>query len=439
MKEKLLHFIWQHRRFDQYKLATICGEKITIIHPGFINHHDGPDFLNAKVKIGNDIWNGSVEIHVDGRDWYQHKHHFDPNYSNVILHVVYSNSKVTCNIGGHTIPTLELNGLIPLNLIEKHDILETNSSIIACSNHIQDVDEFIVRAWKERLVVERLEEKVLCFQSTIDKNLGDWETSFFQIIAINFGLHANKEGFEALAKSIDHKILLKHKTDLFQLEALLFGQSGLLDRSFKDEYPNRLKKEYQFLKKKYRLNPISKGYWMFKGLRPISFPTIRIAQLADLIHKHHTLFSAFQDCKSSVELLKKTTVSEYWQTHYTFDAVSREIKKVIGNTFANLIVINAYIPMLFAYGNAMSIPDLSLYAMELLSSLSPEINRKTKLWKSLGIKSEDASDSQALIQAINNYCLEKRCLECPIGCHVLKGENHFPPPKKFEEPMYIYN
>lgn len=439
MKENLLHFIWQHRRFDQYELATNCGEKISIIHPGFINHHDGPDFLNAKVKIGNDIWNGSVEIHVDGRDWYNHKHHSDPNYSNVILHVVYKNSKPTHNIGGYSIPTLELNGLIPLSLIEKHEILESNSSIIACSNHIQDVDEFIIRAWKERLVVERLEEKVLDFESVIDYNLGDWEGSFFQILAKYFGLYANTEGFEALAKSIDYKILLKHKTDLFQLEALLFGQSGLLDRSFKDDYPKRLKKEYQYLSKKYCLTPISKGYWKFKGLRPISFPTIRIAQLADLTHQHHTLFSAFQDSKAPKELIKQTKVSQYWETHYTFDTASREIKKVIGNTFADLIVINAYIPMLFAYGKAMSIPDLCLYAVELLGKKKSEVNRKTKLWSALGVKSEDAADSQALIQAINKYCSKKKCLKCPIGCHVLKGDNHFPPPNKFEEETYIYN
>ena len=439
MKEQLLHFVWQHRRFDQYELFTNCGEKITIIHPGWINHHDGPDFSNAKIKIGSTIWNGHVEIHVDGQDWYRHKHHSDPNYSNVILHVVYRNSQVTSNIGGYEIPTVELSGLIPLTVIQKYEQLIANNSIIACSNHIQDIDEFIIRAWKERLVIERFEEKVSDFESVIFKSKGNWEASFFHILTKNFGLHSNMEGFEALSESVDYKILLKHHEDTFQVEALLFGQAGMLDRNFKDDYPNQLKKEYQYLRKKYKLKSIPMGYWKFKGLRPVSFPTIRIAQLAQLIHRHTPLFSTFQDSRSPENLLRKISVSDYWKSHYTFDATSREIKKQIGSTFANLIIINVYIPMLFSYGKAMSIPDLSLYALELLTDIKPEVNRKTKLWQSLGIDCDDASDSQALIQAINHYCIKKKCLDCPIGCHILKGDNHFPPPKKLEEPAYIYN
>ncbi|MCB0502119.1 MAG: DUF2851 family protein [Bacteroidetes bacterium] len=439
MKEQLLHFVWQHRRFDQYELLTQCGEKISIIHPGFNNHHDGPDFLNAKIRIGSTIWNGHVEIHVDGIDWYRHRHHYDPNYANVILHVVYRNGQLTNNIGGHEIPTLELGGLIPLTVIDKYEQLIVNSSVIACSNHLQDIDEFIIRAWKERLIAERFEEKVIDFEQLIDSTKGNWEAAFFQLLTRHFGVHSNMEGFQVLSESLDYRILLKHHEDLFQLEAILFGQAGMLDRNFNDIYPNELKKEYQYLSKKYKLKSIYGGNWKFKGLRPVSFPTIRIAQLAALIHRHAPLFATFQDSDSPETILRNIIPSDYWMSHYTFDTESRAINKVVGKTFANLIIINVYIPMLFSYGKAMSIPDLSLYAIELLATIRPEVNRKTKLWKSLGVSCDDAGDSQALIQAINHYCIERKCLDCPIGCHILKGEDHFPPPEKLEEPTYIYN
>lgn len=441
MKESFLHFVWQQQHFDSKQLSTMDGEAISILKPGQINHHDGPDFLHAKVRIGDTLWSGSVEIHVNGKDWYNHKHHNDLNYKNVVLHVVYNEQFApTKNSSGYTVPTLSLNSRISPNIIKKYEQLELSTSPIACANHIDDVDEFIVRAWKERLIVERLEEKVSYFENLVAHQNGNWEAAFFEVLTENFGLHANTNAFKTLARSIDYRILLKHSSSLFELEAILFGQAGMLERSFNDDYPNQLKKEYRYLAKKYKLEAIAPSLWRFKQLRPISFPTIRIAQLANLIHHHKHLFSAFQDSRAPENLLRKVAVSDYWNNHYTFDGNVRNAQKRIGQTFSDLVVINAYIPMLFAYGKAHATPDLTIYAVELLTYMKAEVNKKTKLWKVLNIEIADASDSQALIQAFNKYCSPKKCLSCPVGGHILKGNKQGGHEMRIlEDVSFIYN
>ncbi len=438
MKEEFLHFIWTYQRYDHNKLLTTDGETVQIIHPGKLNHHDGPDFLNATLRIDGQLWSGCVELHVDGQDWYNHKHHKDKNYGNVVLHVVYKNGVETRNGGGNYVPTVELNGKIPLNLFARFDQLQASNSIIACANHFQDVDDFIFLAWKERLVAERLESKVNGFEHIIEHQNGDWEGAFFQSLTRNFGLHANTDAFELLAESINYKILMKHRTNLFELEALLFGQAGMLERTFKDLYPNRLKKEYQYLKSKYKLQTIPLGYWRFKQLRPISFPTIRLAQLASLIHQKTPLFATFHESENLLEMLQQITVSKYWKSHYTFDKLSKESVKRIGKDFANALIINAFIPTLFAMGKATAVPELCIEAVDYLHTIPAEVNKKTNLWKVLDIHCKDAADSQALIQLVNNYCIPKNCLNCPIGCHILKGDN-WQPPSKLEEPKLCYN
>jgi hypothetical protein len=438
MKEDFLHFIWEYQRYNHSKLFTNDNQPIYVIHPGKQNHYDGPDFLNATLRIGEELWKGSVELHVDGKDWYNHQHHLDPNYSNVILHVVYKNGITTKNGGGNFIPTLELNGKIPLHLFHKLEQLKANTSIIACSNHIQDIDEFIFLAWKERLVAERLESKVKDFEYLIKRQSGDWEGAFFHILTKNFGLHANIDAFELLAESIDYRVLLKYRHNVIDLEALLFGQAGMLDRSFKEEYPLLLQKEYRFLQKKYQLKSIPASYWRFKQLRPLSFPTIRIAQLAQLFHLETPLLTTFHESENPLAILRKVGVSDYWKTHFTFEHISGNSKKTIGLDFANTLIINAFIPTLYAMGKATGVPDLSIQAVEYLQALPPETNRKTNLWKRLDVHCKDAADSQAIIQMINHYCIPKKCLHCPIGCQILKVDD-LEPPTRLEEPEIHYN
>jgi hypothetical protein len=438
MKEEFLHFIWEYQRYNSDELFTIDNQTVYVIHPGKHNHHDGPDFLNATLRIGDELWKGSVELHIDGKDWYQHQHHKDSNYSNVILHVVYSNGVTTKNGGGNLIPTLELNGKIPLHLFHKFDQLKANTSVVACSNHIQDIDEFILLAWKERLVAERLESKVADFEYLIERQNGDWEGAFFHILTKNFGLYANLDAFELLAESIDFRILLKHRHNLLELEALLFGQAGMLDRTFKEEYPLALQKEYRYLKKKYKLKSIPASYWRFKQLRPLSFPTVRIAQLANLFHLATPLLTTFHEHEDPLAILRKIGVSDYWKTHFTFEQAATNSKKRIGADFGSTLIINAFIPTIFAMGKATGVPDLCIQAIEYLQVLPPETNRKTNLWKRLDVHCKDAADSQAIIQLVNHYCIPRKCLHCPIGCQILKIDNN-EPPRQLQEPEIHYN
>jgi hypothetical protein len=422
MKENFLHYVWKTKSFRYQQLEITSGEKIEIRNGGMFHHDSGPDFQNAKIKIGNTIWAGHIEIHVKSSDWNQHKHSFDEAYDNVILHVVYENDFPVKRKTGEEIFCLELKDRIDLSLIEKYEALMQNSNEIPCENQIRFVDSFTITSWKERLLIERLEQKTKSLLELLNQNTNNWEETFYQSLAQSFGSRVNANAFLLTANSLPMKILAKHKNNLQQLESLLFGVAGLLDRKFYDDYPNELKKEFRFLSKKYQLKPIEKGQWKLLRLRPANFPYLRIAQFASLIEKSSHLFSRILDCNKIQDVIRlfHASVSDYWLTHYVFDKESMRKEKQLAESFVDLLLINTVIPFMFLYGKLRSEENFCDKALAWMQSLPAERNFITKHWISLGIPNKHASDSQALIQLQKNYCNEKRCLDCAIGNKILR-------------------
>ncbi len=423
MNEKLLHFIWRLRLFRQTGLLTTEGEKAEIIYPGTYNTDAGADFTNAKIKIGNTLWVGNVEIHIRSADWFQHKHETDAAYNNVILHVVYEmGNKTALRNTGEKIPTIELKGFINPGTIYRYEELMNRKKGIPCEKFFNSVSDFIVRSFLERMLVERLQNKVEQINLLLQENENDWENVMFQMLAKYLGAGINKDPFQLLAKSLPVKVFTKHSDNSFQLEALIFGQAGFLDEKYDDVYPNSLRKEYNYLKRLHHLQPLKKPMWKFLRLRPSNFPTIRLAQLAALMKKEVKLFSAVLNAKNAktIRSVFEVQVNDYWKTHYLFDKESKKVYSHIGNSQKNILLINAVAPVLFAYGKYKASEVYCERALQLIESCEPENNSIISSWKKLGFQPSNASETQALLQLRNEYCNNFRCLECSVGASILQ-------------------
>lgn len=423
MREDFLHYLWRTKRLDARDLHTTEGESLEILHFGTYNPHSGPDFTNARLRIGDTIWAGNVEMHLCSSEWLVHGHQTDKAYDNVILHVVLEEDQVIARASGERIPCLEVKSLVPPKLSSTYLKLLHNEYWIPCQYHFFQVKEMTKNLWLERLLVERIEEKTNIISENLKCNNNNWEETFYQMLARNFGMKVNAEPFELLAKSTPLLTLLKHKNSLTQLEALLFGQAGLLESGFENDYPNQLKKEYNFLQKKYNLTPILGESWKFMRLRPASFPTIRVAQFATLIFQSNHLFSKMLAAKDIAELenMFELKLSNYWLTHYIFDKESKKSQKKLGKSAIHLLIINTIIPFLFLYGKLRSEDHYQDKALQLLEQLPPENNHIIENWHKLGMTPISASQTQALLQLKNQYCDSKRCLDCAIGNAILQA------------------
>jgi len=419
MTERLLQHIWQFQYFNRNELTTGDGEALSIIHPGNINSNQGPDFLDAKITVGDTLWAGNIELHILSSDWNNHKHSNDKNYANIILHVVWQDD-ADLNL---PFPVLELQSKVSKILLSRFDELMNAQSFIACETMIQHISPLIWVAWKERLLAERMQKKAAIILDYLAENNNHWEETFWWLIARNFGITVNSDAFEKLARSLPISLLAKHKNQVQQTEAMLFGQAGLLENDFEEAYPQLLRKEYRFYKKKYGLRPIPIPLH-FLRMRPSNFPTVRLAQLAMLVHNSVHLFSRIKETVFFEDLKKllDVTANDYWHYHYIFDEVTAFREKKLGSQMLHSIIINTIVPMLFAYGQYHRETVYKERALLWLEQIAGEKNAITNGFTLLGIENKHAFDSQALIQLKNEYCHQKRCLECAVGNKLLRPQ-----------------
>jgi len=422
MKEEFLHYLWRFRLL-QPSLFTTNNESIEVINTGLHNTDAGPDFIQAKVKIAETIWAGNVELHLQASDWNKHKHQKDKAYNNTILHVVYSCDMDVRLENGETIPCLELKGKFKADLLKKYEGFLKSEKWIPCSGQLNDFPKIKLNALYSRLSIERLEDKSQTILNRLEKNKNDWEETFYQVLAGGFGLKINQDVFIRLAESLPLKKVLYQHNKIFQIEALLFGQAGLLySNPFVDEYPISLKKEYTYLAKKYQLNSLQGHLWKYLRLRPYNFPTLRIAQFSALLFAHKNLFSKIIESAKIEDLYRLFNVkaSSYWDSHYVWDKHTDTHPKKLSKNRINLLLINAIIPFMFLYGKERNKEFLIEKALEFLNLIPAENNKATKNFGQEGLVFKSAFQTQALIQLKTKYCDTKKCLECPIGNHLLK-------------------
>lgn len=427
MTESFLYYLWQFQYFDKRDLRSTLGEELCILHPGFRNIHSGPDFFNARIRIGDIEWVGNVEIHIFASGWLEHKHNGDPAYGNVVLHVVWQSDKTVNRSDGSPIPTLTLNGRVAGRLLIEYGKLAQNPEAIPCAMQLDQVNEVTRISMLDRTLMERMESKAAGVRKVLLRNNGDWEETSYQTLLRNFGFKVNADPFEQLANALPYKLLLKHADKPIQVEALLFGQAGFLDENESDEYYNILRREYLLLSRKYQLTTmkVSKVQWRFLRLRPANFPTIRIAQFAALIYQRRNIFSTILSLDSGAALQKFFTIrqSGYWMRHYQFFREVKEEVPMLGEASTENIIINSVVPLLVVYGKSRDEEEYLARAISILRHMHAETNMITKKWKSLGLASHNSFDSQALVQLYNHYCLKRKCLDCSIGTAIVNPRN----------------
>lgn len=421
MKEDFLHHVWKYKLFDQSELQTTDGRSLSIIKGGYHNHDAGPDFSQATILIDDIEWNGNVEIHIKASDWLRHQHQDNTAYDTVILHVVYESDKVITLSGEEPIPCLELKHRISPDLLSKYEKLLLNKSWIACENNLETIDQDKIKLWLNTIAIERLHDKSQQVIKDLDESTYHWEKVFHKHLFRVFGLKVNQEAFTYLFESLPFERMVQSSDEVFRVEALLFGQAGFLSESHKNDYAQALLKEYTFLKHKYSLEPIAQNYWKFARMRPANFPTIRIAQLSQLLHKYPQLFQRIldTDVKMISSLFADIQPSAFWKTHYRFGESSTERSKLLGKSRIDLIIINAVVPILFSYGKIKKDDAYIDKALDLLEQVPAEKNSIINQWKTLGISSDSALQSQSLLHLKKQYCDHYKCIQCQIGVNII--------------------
>jgi hypothetical protein len=422
--EEFIVYVWRNKLFNHENLKTTDGQPLRILHAGILNNNQGPDFIQAKVQIGEVILVGNIEIHVKSSDWDKHQHGKDNAYQNIILHVVYNDDKTLINNTGQSFPTLELNGKIFPSLLKKYHQLNRNTQTIKCSNLIKNFDtkELLkIESWKERMVVERMIKKSELIIDELKTLNNDWAQLLFSFFGKYMGGKLNGDAFYLLCKSTPLNVLHKHRNRLLSVEAILFGQAGMLEEDFEDTYYQSLKQEYTYFKKAYNLKSLKLEMWKFFRLRPVSFPTIRIAQLAELIHRYFSFSLSDLEVESWEKTLQSVSASGYWDNHYVFGKKTKQSKpKHMGKQLIEGLQINAMIPFKMAYSKSQGNMAQFQESIELLHKMGKENNDIIRFWERVGFESKDAYDSQAYNEWTTNYCMKSRCIDCAIGNMLLK-------------------
>ncbi|MES2730679.1 MAG: DUF2851 family protein [Bacteroidota bacterium] len=423
MQESFLHFLWRFQYFDKQDLRTKGNEPVQVLRTGSPHTHAGPDFCQARVLIANVEWAGNVEIHLRSSDWDAHAHQHNAAYDNVILHVVWQDDRPIRRKDGTAIPTLELQNRTDTRLLSNYQALLHNQEVIPCASQFVQVSTLEKFSMLDKVLMQRLQQKAQLVESLWQASRHDWEETTYQLLAQNFGFKLNSEPFLRLSQSVPLKLLHKHRDNLLQLEAMLFGQAGLLDADNTEAYAVTLRREHTFLHHKYQLgSPLANHEWKFLRLRPANFPTVRLAQLARLIAGEPSLFTLLTQSESVKELSEKLQVqqSAYWQEHYVWGKQANGKVPGLGKSAIENIIINSAVPLLTCYAQQYGNSGYLDRAVAWLEQLPPEHNHVTRTWQTLGLKVKTAFDSQASIELYNHFCAPKQCLHCNVGVSLLK-------------------
>lgn len=421
MKEDFLEYIWRYRKFLDKSLKTTQGATLAILDVGIVNRNAGPDFFNSKIRINQQLWVGTVELHIKASDWYVHRHHLDKAYSNVVLHVVWESDIEIFDNNNNILPTLELKKITAPKLIDNYNALQSKTSDIPCKKQLHSIKSEFITMYLEKLLVERLERKAIQVENILNKNNSDWEATLYHLLCVSFGLKVNKEAFETLALALPYNVLKKEITEVYKLESLLFGQANLLDKHHECTYYKKLLKEYQYLKKKHNLQD-SFVKMNFHRMRPLNFPTIRLSQFANLYFNKQQLFETLIKSNTIEEYynILKISTSVYWNEHYTFGKSSKYLKKNISKALINHIIINVIIPLKFVYAKKYNLNYSEIITA--YEQLPAENNTIVNQFKHKNISIKNAKESQAIIELKNSYCDQKACLKCQIGNVLLSAK-----------------
>jgi hypothetical protein len=426
VQEKLLHFIWKHRKFPFGGLRTTKGMPLHISFPGTENELGGPDFQYASILLDGLEWAGPVEIHIRSLDWYAHQHQLDAAYDNVILHVVWEANGEVYRKDGSCIPCLELKEVVSRTLLDQYAqlFLHKRDRKLLCEEAIRRVPRPVVSDWLQLLFTERLRQKSNYIQILLNETRNDWEHVFFRVLLKCFGLNHNGPAFESLGNALPFSVLRRYRTHPVRLEALLFGMIGLLDNNpNSDHYYLALQKEYRYLITLHQLRGDAVLKPHFFKLRPGNFPTIRLSQFCSLYTGQVSLFGKViqANTKAGLRDVLRSRAGPYWDNHYTFGTLTPSKPKWSSTRFLDLLIINAVLPVKYSYAQHRGENEWPLLT-KISGELKAEQNHITRIFSKVGVSVTQAIESQALVQLYNDYCSKNKCLQCAVGCYLLSGK-----------------
>ena len=419
--EELMYYVWSQRLAGA--LRTVDGSDIEILHPGLRNLDAGPDFFNAKVRIGGTTWAGNVEMHVRASDWHRHRHHDNPAYDSVILHVVLTADADIRLSDGEPLRTVVMQ--IPPAVMQRYEELTVGATAIPCAAHLADVPAIILHDWQTALAVERMLGKAARVRDLIEADLASWPAAFYVILARSLGTGINSDACERLARSLPYAYIQKHIDNRLQVEALLLGQAGWLTQPQPGggTYYDDLRREYLFLAAKFGLTPLPAAAWRFARMRPQASPQLRVASLAALLCERRNLFDDLMSAPdlATMERLLTVRLPGWWQTHYSLHPdPSPEVGKGLGRATVRSLVINAVVPIMLAYAQWQGDEERSHRAIQMLGELPPESNRYMGEWLAVGVPLRSAFDTQAMLHLYREYCEPRKCMRCRIGCWLIR-------------------
>lgn len=421
MQEAFLHFVWRTGRFRQERLITTTGEPIAVLRRGHYSGHAGPDFTGSRVRIDGTEWHGHVEMHLYASEWYRHRHQDDPAYDATILHVVWEEDRPVFRRDGTRVPCLEIRRHVEPGLLSRYHRLVADGNGIPCKFTLREVPDITKRAMLDRALAERLERKAREVLESHRLLQGDWEETAWLHLAGGLGIPVNADPMQRLVRALPLRLLRRHAGSPVQLEALLFGMAGMLEGTFQEDHPNLLRREFEFLRAKYVLQPMDASQWKFLRMRPAAFPTLRIARLAALAGCQENLLANMLACMGPREWIHsiEVPVHPYWTHHHRFGHPSSPAIKTLGRSLGEGLAINVLAPVLFAYGKSRGESKWTEKAVDILSALPAEDNRLITKWKAYEMPLRSAVDSQGILELQSQYCAPRRCVHCAIGCRLI--------------------
>lgn len=419
--EELMQYVWRFRLWPPSVMVTVDGQRIDVIDPGELNRGSGPDFFNAKISIGGQMWIGNVEIHVRASDWMRHGHHSDRAYDSVVLHVVEVDDCPVYRTDGQLIPQMVMR--CAADFSQRYAQMVDNPSLeLACAAELPKVPQINISDWICALGYERLQTKADRALGLV--RAGGWTEAIYITLARALGFGNNAEPMELLARTTPLKALLRHSDEVTAVEAMLFGQAGLLagHEASEDGYVQRLCADYAFYSAKYGLRPSTGVCWKMARMRPQNFPHRRIAALARFVAGGFRFGSGVFSVTNEDEAraLFDMRLDGYWARHFSLnDNGTGATPRAFSHASVSVLIINVVAPLLYAFGQENGDSRRQEAASELLQRLKPEQNSIIDIFARAGLNAENAFTSQALIQLRREYCVPRKCLFCRIGHRLL--------------------
>ncbi len=436
VSEKVVARIWQQQMVTN--LFTDTGSQIQVVFPGRVSNDAGCDFRDAVFAIDGRTITGDIEVHVRSSQWYGHGHHLDPNYNDIVLHVVlwHDNEAGTVLQNGEIIPLVCLSPFLirPLSELQQ-ETLEARHTMFPCLS----AKSCIRKESLSRLLTvageKRFTAKVALFRNGLrGEKAGQL---IFRNMARALGYTKNTEQFERLADKLALNTLEKIKRESSVVnQARILGIAGLLPsqrsglRHWSDECP-----EVEELERTWRsicvTGTMTEADWCFYRVRPDNFPTRRIIALSHLLCRYRRSGLLY----GMLELVRKASEDSghrwiehgltitghgYWMDHYDFGIPSSGSPALLGQGRAGEIAVNIVLPFMCAWAEVNAEPGLREKATDIYFRYPKlgdnHIIRYMKQQLSINPDCKlSACQQQGMIHIFKTHCRYRNCSRCPVN------------------------